>query len=69
MSGVKITPKMGLFLQIWGNFTPEKRVLFTPSQELNNSENGAIFTPYMGCLYSFWSYFNSENEVKILGTR
>ena len=68
MSGVKITPKMGLFLQIWGNFTPEKGVLFTPSQELNNSENGVIFTPYMGCLYSFWSYFNSENGGKILGT-
>ena len=22
----------------------------------------------MGCFYSFWSYFNSESGVKILGT-
>ena len=39
-----------------------------PSLELNNSKNGFIFTRYMGCFYSFWSYFNSESGVKILGT-
>ena len=39
-----------------------------PSLELNNSKNGDIFTPYMGWFSSFWSYFNSENGVKILGT-
>ena len=38
------------------------------SLELNNSKNGGIFTPYMGCIYSFWSYFNSESGVNILGT-
>ena len=27
-----------------------------------------IFTPYMGLFYSFWSYFNSESGVNILGT-
>ena len=25
-------------------------------------------TPYMACVYSFWSYFNSESGVEILGT-
>ena len=39
-----------------------------PSLELNNSKNGFIFTPYMGCFYSFWSELNSESGVKILGT-
>ena len=37
-----------------------------PSLELNNSKNGLIFTRYMRCFYSFWSYFNSESGVKIL---
>ena len=39
-----------------------------PSLELNNSKNGLIFTRYMRCFYSVWSYFNSESGVKILGT-
>ena len=26
-----------------------------------------LLLSYMGCFYSFWSYFNSESGVKILG--
>ena len=33
-----------------------------------NSKSGVIFTPYMGCFYSFWSYLNSESGVEMLGT-
>ena len=49
-------------------FTPEKEFLLTPSKESKNSENRIIFTPSIGYFYSFWSYFNSEGGVKILGT-
>ena len=42
-------------------FNSKFGVIFTP-------EEGVNFTPYMVCFNSFWSYFNSESGVKILGT-
>ena len=49
-----LTPNLGSFLLL-------KKSSF-------KSENGVNFTPYMGCFNSFWSFFNSESGVNILGT-
>ena len=52
--GVTLTPNLGSFLLL-------KNSSFY-------SQSGVKITPKKGYFYSFWSYFNSENGVKILGT-
>ena len=42
-----LTPNLGSFLHL-------KKSSF-------DSENGVDITPYLDCVYSFWSYFNSES--------
>ena len=53
-----LTPNLKLFLLLKKSSFYSKsggHMGSCPSLELNNSKNGFIFTPYMGCFYSFWS--------------